>query len=493
MAAQQSGEGGMSNTKRKKLASIGFAKNMRSNPTEAEKKLWRELRAKRFADFKFRRQEIIGPYIADFVCLSKKLIIEADGSHHDIDTDKTRDDYLRGAGFRILRFSNFDIKTNFGMVTDNIWTALHNPNFDPRFTPPSPACATRSHPTPQGGGGLTLFSHSFIPLSDYMAACNAHYYAQENSIGADFITAPEISQMFGEVLGAWAIAQWHAMGAPPHWHLVELGPGRGTLMADMLRVMATYDMKNLRVDFVETSPSLRAKQKSAVEKFGRPATWHDNIATLPAARSIIIANEFLDALPIEQYIFMGSAWHERGVRQVDEKFAWGTRPAAPTLPAELLPPKEGDIWESSAAVQSAATQIAQHVTTHGGTALLIDYGHGHHAFGDTFQAVKKHQYADPLQNPGSQDLTAHVNFAAVAQAARAAGAASHGPIQQGTFLKGLGIDQRRDRLMRSAQDDPEEVKAIFAAHDRLTHPSKMGSLFKVMAITPPERPTPEGF
>jgi SAM-dependent MidA family methyltransferase len=307
-----------------------------------------------------------------------------------------------------------------------------------------------------------------ITAEAYMAACNAHYYATRDPLGAagDFTTAPEISQMFGELVGACLTDCWRRAGAAGDAAYAELGPGRGTLAADALRVLRKAGFGG-DVHLVETSPSLREKQAHAVPG----AVFHDAIEDLPAAPLLLTANEFLDALPIRQWI----DGDERCVALDGDRFAFT---------------KEGEIREDSPAREEAVKAVAQHFSTHGGVALIIDYGHARSAPGDTLQAVRGHRFADPLANPGEQDLTAHVDFEVVARAATAEGAAVSGPISQGEWLKRLGIEQRAQSLIASNPDKRHDVEQ---AVDRLCGRDEMGELFKVMAIRSAGWPEPAGF
>jgi len=331
-----------------------------------------------------------------------------------------------------------------------------------------------------------------ISVAEYMTLCLSHpvhgYYTAREPFGpdGDFTTAPEISQMFGELLGAWTADIWARMGAPSPVRLVELGPGRGTLMADAMRVLARVpgwaDAASLHL--VETSPRLRDRQARALGA-ARPV-WHDRIEDLPGGPLILLANEFLDALPIRQVERTAEGWRERLVGLQNGALAFQLSPEpldALDLPARLRAAPLGSPFEVSPARSAVAAWIGRRVAREGGAALLIDYGHGVSAPGDTFQAVRAHAFADPLQSPGLADLTAHVDFEALARAATQAGAAAHGPIAQGAFLEALGIEARAARLRARARD--ELRPAIAAALHRLTSADAMGTLFKVMAICAP--------
>lgn len=323
-----------------------------------------------------------------------------------------------------------------------------------------------------------------ISVEAYMAEANAHYYATRDPLGAagDFVTAPEVSQMFGELAGLWLADLWSRAGRPANARFVELGPGRGTLAADALRARGAAGLQP-PVHLVETSPVLREAQAKRVAD----AEWHDRIEDLPNdAPLLVIANEFFDALPVRQFVHKSGSWHERMVSFENDRFVLqaGT-------PARLpVPGSEGDILETSPAAEAAARTIGARLAAQGGAAAIIDYGHGRSGPGDTLQAVKGHAFADPWSEPGERDLTAHVDFTALAGAAAAAGARVFGPIPQGIWLTALGIDRRASAL---AQTAPSRTGEIEAARHRLTAPDQMGKLFKVLALTAPHWPLPAAF
>ncbi|OYZ98763.1 MAG: methyltransferase [Rhizobiales bacterium 17-65-6] len=342
-----------------------------------------------------------------------------------------------------------------------------------------------------------------IPVSRYMALCLGHpvhgYYITRDPLGAqgDFTTAPEISQMFGELLGLWAVATWQQMGAPDAIHLVELGPGRGTLMADALRaarLMPAF-LEAAQVHLVETSPALRERQKAALP--GITPHWHDRLEDVPPGPAIILANEFLDALPISQFVRGREGWHERRVGLgPDGGLVFGVDPRPAPLGAALArrlpePHPEGAVLEHLESGIPAL--LAARLAAQGGAALIIDYGPARPGLGDTLQAVRAHVYSDPLAEPGEADLTAHVDFTALARAARAAGAAAYGPLRQGDFLVRLGIVQRAERLQQNT--NASQRKAITAALTRLAGmgTTDMGALFKVLCLSDPALGTPPGF
>ena len=322
-------------------------------------------------------------------------------------------------------------------------------------------------------------------LDRYMALCNGHYYATRDPLGraGDFVTAPEMTQAFGELLGAWCAAVWQSLGRPEPVLLVEAGPGRGTLMADALRLVdrvAPDFSAAARVHLIETSPVLRAAQE--VRLRGRVAAWHDAIETLPDGPLLLLANEFLDALPVRQFLHAEEGWRERAVAVERDRLVWTTVPATD-------PPASGEAVERSDAALVWVSALAAMLARQGGAALVIDYGHEGGA-ADTLQAVRGHAPADPLAAPGEVDLTAHVDFAAVTAAARDAGAETHGPVPQGAFLRALGLPERTTVLCRAAR--PETARALQAAARRLMDADAMGLLFKAVAITQPGLPPPPG-
>jgi SAM-dependent MidA family methyltransferase len=306
-----------------------------------------------------------------------------------------------------------------------------------------------------------------ITVEAYMAACNAYYYATRDPFGAagDFVTAPEVSQMFGELVGAALADCWARAGAPSDAIYVELGPGRGTLAADALRVLRAAGFAG-GVHLVETSPVLRQAQAQAVPD----AHWHDSIEDLPARPLLLVANEFLDALPVRQLV--GGV--ERRVVVAANGLAFD---------------RDGEVVEVSPARDQAVAAIATCLAAMGGVALFIDYGHEHSAPGDTLQAVRGHAFAPVLHDPGEQDLTAHVDFEAVAGAAAESGATATAVVTQGNWLERLGIRARADALVKA---NPNQADEIHAALDRLIAPGEMGELFKVVAIHSAGWPAPAG-
>ena len=316
-------------------------------------------------------------------------------------------------------------------------------------------------------------------LDAFFARANAAYYATRDPY-ADFVTAPEISQVFGELLGLWAAVVWQAMGAPDPVILAEAGPGRGTLMANALRAIGQTVPRfagALRLHLIETSGRLRALQAERLPA----ATWHDRVEALPAGPLLLLGNEFLDALPIRQFVRGEHGWAEQHV--ADGRLI--------ALPCAAPEPTDGDVIEICEPARKLATWLAARVRREGGAALFLDYGPETAASGDSLQALREGRPADPLAEPGQADLTAHVDFPGVAALVRVAGAAVHGPVPQGLFLSRLGLYPRTHRL---AQGKPVwEAAALLAAAGRLAQPERMGRLFKALAICDPRLPVPPGF
>ena len=331
-----------------------------------------------------------------------------------------------------------------------------------------------------------------IPVSRYMAECLVHYYATRDPLGrvGDFTTAPEISQVFGELIGLWLADLWLRAGAPDAFRLAVIGPGRGTLMADLWRATARVPGFHAaaRVHLVETSPALRAEQAKRVPH----ADWHDRLDDVPGdVPLLLVANEFFDALPIRQLVRTETGWRERMVGHAEGRFF---ACAGPTALDILVPPQfanapVGSIYELAPAGTAIAAEIGARLASQGGAALVIDYGHAGPALGDTLQAVKAHAFADPFADPGEADLTAHVDFTTLARAA--APAVAYGPVTQGALLTALGIAQRTAAL--AARATPAQAELLRSGTDRLVRDDAMGSLFKALALTGPIWPKPAGF
>jgi SAM-dependent MidA family methyltransferase len=316
-------------------------------------------------------------------------------------------------------------------------------------------------------------------LDAFMARAGALYYARRAGLGRDFTTAPEMSQAFGECLGLWCAVTWQAMGAPARVVWAELGPGRGTLMADALRAVrevAPGFAAAAEIHLVETSPLLRAAQAKRLA-----AAWHARFEDIPPGPMLLLANEFFDALPIRQFVKRADGWKERWVEG-------GRFLERPCDHAEEAP--EGSLREIGEAGAALAAAIGARLAAQGGAALILDYGPAEGGFGDSLQALRDNAPADPLGPPGEADLTAHVDFAALARAGREAGAAAHGPLPMGLFLQRLGLMARSAMLARAA---PAQAGSILAAAQRLVAPEGMGRLFKALALAHPCLPIPAGF
>lgn len=340
-----------------------------------------------------------------------------------------------------------------------------------------------------------------ISIAHYMAEALGHprhgYYMGRDPLGraGDFTTAPEVSQMFGELIGLWLVDLWQRSGSPAPIKLIELGPGRGTLMSDVLRSLklAPSLAQSVSVHFVETSPTLREQQKKRVPH----AHWHDRLEDVEDGFAFILANEFFDALPIQQFVKTNTGWRERLVDWDEESACFHSFineigvDYTPFIPNTLKDAPMGSFFELSPASLNVMRVLSARLANQGGAALIIDYGHSMHGLGDTLQAVKAHQYHDPFDTPGDADLTAHVDFAALVETAMVQPLRSFGPTTQGAFLQALGIEARASAL--KAKATPTQAKDIEAALYRLTHKDEMGELFKVLALTHPKIAMPAGF
>lgn len=333
-----------------------------------------------------------------------------------------------------------------------------------------------------------------MSVSDYMALClfdpGHGYYTTREPFGAqgDFTTAPEISQMFGELTAVWLYSAWQAAGRPAHPTLAEIGPGRGTLMKDMLRVLQRLDptfVADASVALIETSPRLRGVQKQTLAASGFDIRWHENVATLPEAPLFIVGNELFDAIPTRQFVKLGTDWRERVVatNEVGE-LVFAAGPAtfeAALLPADAAAAAAGSIFEFAPARTATMEAIAERIASHGGAGLFFDYGHLSPGLGDTLQALRSHRYDDVLASPGEADLTSHVDFSALATAARCHGLDAH-LATQGEFLLAMGLLERAGNLGAKADETAREK--IRAEVERLAGPEAMGTLFKVLAVAP---------
>ncbi|MFK0329881.1 class I SAM-dependent methyltransferase [Rhizobium sp. NPDC090275] len=337
-----------------------------------------------------------------------------------------------------------------------------------------------------------------ISVTDYFSLCLADpeygYYKTKEPFGSsgDFVTAPEVSQLFGEMIGVFIVHAWQRHGTPSDVKLVEIGPGRGTMMSDMLRVierLAPPLFETMTVHLVETSPRLREVQAETLAAYQGRISWHDGFDEIPAGVTLIAANELFDAIPIRQFVKTATGFRERMVGlDVDDELSFGTGVAG--IDPQLLPEQAatvplGTLFEIAPARESVMVAIADRLKAFGGTALALDYGHLITGFGDTLQAVRMHEFDPPLAHPGEADLTSHVDFQALGETAVAAGLHVNGQLHQGDFLVGLGILERAAALGRDRE--PRTQQIIQAAVDRLAGEGegKMGELFKVMAVSHP--------
>jgi NADH dehydrogenase [ubiquinone] 1 alpha subcomplex assembly factor 7 len=339
-------------------------------------------------------------------------------------------------------------------------------------------------------GPLSIAQYMTLALHDPKDGC----YATRDPFGAggDFTTAPEISQMFGEMLGLWCVQVWHDQGKPSPVRLVELGPGRGTLMADALRAMRVVPelLAALDVELVEASPVLRSIQQAKLAGCSANLAWTDRFDATSVDRTLfLLANEFFDALPIRQFVRVGQGWRERMVTADASgrlSFVLSPLPADALVPAVRSGAPQGGVVEVSPAATALTEEIAHAIAEHGGGALIADYGYDAPGFGETLQAVESHSFAEVLADPGESDLSAHVDFLSLAEAVRRGGAVPWGPTGQGPFLLDLGIAARAERLIQTDA-------AVATALDRLVNPQQMGTLFKALAIVAEGAPKPPGF
>lgn len=331
-----------------------------------------------------------------------------------------------------------------------------------------------------------------LRIDRYMALCLGHprhgYYITRDPLGekGDFVTAPEVSQVFGELIGVWAVGAWGAMGQPDAFNLVELGPGRGTLMADVLRTVrkaAPGFAAAASVQLVETSPVLRAWQRRAV---GEGARWHDRLEDVPEGPMILLANEFFDAIPIRQFERCEGVWRERVIGLAEGRLSLGVGGIVPGTMG-----KDGDILEFAPAREEIARHIGARLAAHVGAALIIDYGHLHTAAGDTLQAMRAHRFVRVTEAPGEADLTSHVDFEKLAHAIAEAGAIAHRAVTQRDFLLAMGLEQRFAQLSGKADDATRAT--LLRQMARLADEAQMGNLFKMLCATAPGMGTPYPF
>jgi NADH dehydrogenase [ubiquinone] 1 alpha subcomplex assembly factor 7 len=336
-----------------------------------------------------------------------------------------------------------------------------------------------------------------LTVAEYMSEALGHptygYYQRRDPLGraGDFVTAPEVSQMFGELIGLWLVEVWHIMSCPDPCNLVELGPGRGTLMSDALRAARVRPAFGgaVRLHLVETSPYLRERQAEALGAH-RPQ-WRASLAEVPEGPLLLVANEFFDALPIHQFELRPEGWRERVVECDGERLVFGWAPPGPSFALLSDRQRRGSCAEVSPSALRVAGEIGGRLARWGGAALIIDYGTSRSLPGESLQAVRRHQPVDPLAEPGDADLSAHVDFAGLGRAAREAGASVYGPLPQGEFLLRLGLGIRAKSLL--ARATPEQARDIEAARRRLVDSREMGNLFKVIALAAPGLSPPPGF
>jgi NADH dehydrogenase [ubiquinone] 1 alpha subcomplex assembly factor 7 len=344
-----------------------------------------------------------------------------------------------------------------------------------------------------------------LPIAGYMATALFDpaygYYATRDPIGAgaDFITAPEISQIFGEVIGLWLAEAWNAMGRPSRVQLIELGPGKGTLMTDILRAGRALPgfLEAAEATLVEASPALKMVQGRTLASSPVPIRFADRLEQAPAGPSLVVANEFLDCLPFRQAVKVGGVWRERCVGldpDAPERFVFTLGavldPKIEPFPPGLEDAADGSLVELRPGDRQIVDALAARFTDAPGQALFVDYGPAASEPGDTLQALKSHEKVDPLAEPGTADLTAHVDFAMLSELARGAGLSVAGPATQGDFLMRLGAGARAQALSRAA---PTQADRIARQLERLTHPAEMGTLFKAIALRSPDLPEPPGF
>jgi NADH dehydrogenase [ubiquinone] 1 alpha subcomplex assembly factor 7 len=329
-----------------------------------------------------------------------------------------------------------------------------------------------------------------ISLLHYMGESNARYYADKDPLGAagDFITAPEISQMFGELVGLWLADVWMRAGSPTPVHYVEMGPGRGTLARDALRTMKRVGL-DPQVHFVEGSQALRALQAEAVPQ----AQWHHDLGSVPTdAPLLVVGNEFLDALPVRQLVKAAEGWRERMVDWAEDRFrpVAGDKPMDAAVPDAFRDMPEGTLLETCPGAAAVMQELSARLATQGGAALLIDYGYAEPQTGSTLQALRAHTKVDPFATPGEADLTCLVDFAILAEIVGREGAKWQGTVTQGHFLRALGIETRAANL---AAASPQHAETIGRAMDRLIGDDQMGTLFKVIGVSGPDWPQGAGF
>lgn len=348
----------------------------------------------------------------------------------------------------------------------------------------------------------TIAANGPIGVAEYMALCLFDppdgYYTTREPFGrvGDFTTAPEISQMFGEIVGVWIVAAWQSLASPAPVAIAEIGPGRGTLMKDALRTIARLAPDLLaaaEIFMIETSPRLAEIQKDTMAGTDAGISWHATVEALPARPVLVVANELFDAIPVRQFVKTGSGWRERLVGLDEQgRLAFVAGPSgidAGLLPADAADAQVGAIVEIAPARAALMDAIAGHIAGHGGAGLFIDYGYAKPAVGDTLQALRRHAFDDVLAHPGEADLTSHVDFAALGAVAQRHGLDQR-LLTQGEFLLGMGLLERAGMLGADASDTVRD--RLRGEVERLAGPDAMGGLFKALCIAPSGR-LPEPF
>lgn len=518
-----------------------LARRLRNNPSLLDANAWKILRRLRDEGIHIRRQHPIGRYVVDFAIARARLAIEIDGGIHDLPevaaADAERQRIIEQLGWSVLRLPGKLVSTP-ELLIDAVRLKLRDLPLQHREIQSKRAVLQQPdqwvtstlrdfpHPLPPAPSGMVrrtredrvLPPRRTITLEDRLLALIAQngpitvaqymtsalydplngYYSMRAGLGAegDFITAPEASQMFGELVGLWCAQAWMTLGSPAPFNLIELGPGNGTLIADAWRATRIVPgfHNAARISLVEVGAHLKARQAEALAKVGASATWIAHLDDAPDGPSLIIANEFLDCLPIRQFVRIDGGWREKLVGARDGKLAFGFAEDA-LLDDALIPPAlrnapDGAIAEVAPALPAFVDQIAQKLQRAPGRALIIDYGAAETTGGDTLQAVRAHRRVDVLDTPGSADLTAHVDFPRLCTLARDAGLAVDGPVAQGEWLDSLGV---RERAAALAKARPDKADGIAAQLHRLTAPGEMGVLFNAVCLSPSDSPPPAGF
>jgi len=489
---------------------------LRNHASALEQRAWKILRRLRDDGFHIRRQHPVGPYFVDFAVVKSRLAIEIDGGVHDLpgaaERDAKRQRDIEASGWQVLRLPGKLVSAPDALI-DAVRRELRRLDFQPvaeKRTTPSAFRRTREtrvlpprRMTTLADRLLALIAQNGpITVAQYMTSAlydpRDGYYSMRAGLGADgdFLTAPEASQMFGELVGLWCAQEWMAMGSPAPFNLVELGPGTGALMADAWRATKIVPGFHAaaRVQLVEIGAHLKARQAAALAKVGAAPAWISGLDEAPDAPTLVVANEFLDCLPIRQFVRLDGRWRERLVGVKDGALAFGF--SQEPLPDEnLIPPAlqgaaDGAIAEIASALPAFVATLTRRFTQTPGRALLVDYGAAETTGGDTLQAVRRHERVDVLDAPGSADLTAHVDFPRLVALAHDAGLAVHGPVPQGAWLESLGVKERAAALTKAR---PDKAGGIAAQLHRLTGDDEMGVLFNALCLSSRDLPPPAGF